>query len=90
VQIYELIIDPDREDHIARHGVTADEVEQVVFGAPLVLRTRQRRSLLIGQTAAGRYLAVVLGPRERGVFGLITARPADVAERRLFNRQRGR
>jgi len=90
VTIYELIIEPGREEHIARHGVTVEEVQDVVFGTPLVLRARQRRYHLIGQTQAGRYLAVYLGPRGHGVYGLITARDADEAEQRLYQRQRGR
>jgi hypothetical protein len=35
VRIYELIIEPGREEHIARHHVSVAEVEEVVFGTPL-------------------------------------------------------
>ena len=52
---------------VARHGVTLEEVEEVVFGAPLVLRTSQQRYLLIGQTTDGRYLTIALGTRRTGV-----------------------
>ena len=67
MRIYELIVEPDREDHIARHGVTVEEVEEVVFGRPLIQRSRQQRFRLMGQTDAGRYLTVFLGCRGGGV-----------------------
>lgn len=38
--IYQFIWSDDRVDHIAGHGVTAKEVEQVCFGDALVLRTK--------------------------------------------------
>ncbi|MEW5989123.1 MAG: BrnT family toxin [Chloroflexota bacterium] len=84
MRIYELIIEPGREEHIAHHGVTIEEVEEVVFGTPLILRARQGRYHVIGQMNAGRYLAIFLAPREGGVYGLVTARDADQSERRLY------
>ncbi|TAK34302.1 MAG: BrnT family toxin [Chloroflexota bacterium] len=88
MRIYELVIEPDREDHIARHGVVVAEVEDITSGNPFISRTRQRYHRLIGQTAAGRYLTVIVGFRGDGVYGLVTAREADQAERRLYQRHR--
>ena len=31
VRVSEFIVEGDRPDHVARHGVTIDEVEEVVF-----------------------------------------------------------
>jgi len=90
VRLYELIVEPEREEHIARHHVSVAEVEGVVFGNNFASRTRQQRLRLIGQTAAGRYLTVIVARREDGSYGLVTARDADAAERRLYQRQRGR
>jgi uncharacterized protein len=84
VRIYELVIEPEREEHIARHHVSVVEVEEVVFGAPFIRKARQGRYLIIGQTEAGRYLAVFVAPREQGVYGLVTARDADESERRAY------
>jgi hypothetical protein len=36
VRIDRVVAEPDREDHIARHGVTMDEVDEVVFGESLI------------------------------------------------------
>jgi uncharacterized DUF497 family protein len=88
VRIYELIVEPGREEHIARHQVQVAEVEEVVFGVPIVHRTRQDRYRLIGQTHAGRYLTIFVAPRGRGVYGLITAREATDAERRVYHGNR--
>jgi uncharacterized protein len=88
VDIYELIIEPEREEHIARHNVSVEEVEEVVFGDPFITKTRDRRYRVIGQADAGRYLTIFLGPRGRGVYGLITARDATDSGRRLYQRHR--
>lgn len=34
MKIHEHVIEPGREDHIARHHVSVAEVEEVIFGAP--------------------------------------------------------
>jgi len=86
VKIYELVIEPGREEHIARHQVSVAEVEEVIIAAPFIRKARQGRYHIIGQTEAGRYLAVFVAPRGRGVYSLVTARDADDAERRAYLR----
>jgi hypothetical protein len=49
VTIYELLVTPGREEHIARHHVSVAEVEAVAFGNPFVSRSRQGRFHLIGE-----------------------------------------
>ena len=65
MQMYELLISPECEEHIAAHHVKAAEVEEVVFGRPYVSRARNKRYRLIGQLEAGRYLTVFLYPDQR-------------------------
>jgi uncharacterized DUF497 family protein len=86
VRIYELVIDPGREEHIARHQVSVIEAEEVIFGAPFIRKARQGRYHIIGQTEAGRYITVFVAPSGRGVYGLVTARDADGAERKAYLR----
>ena len=86
MRIYKLVVEAGREEHIARHQVNVAEVEEVVFGTPFIRKARQGRYHIIGQTEAGRYLAVFLAPRGQGVYGLVTARDADDAERRAYLR----
>ena len=88
MKIFRLVIDAEREEHVGRHNVRVDEVEEAVLADPIVTRTRQGRYRLIGRTDAGRYLTVIVAPRGRGVYGLVTARDADESERRVYQRHR--
>jgi len=84
--IAELIWPDDRVVHIAEHGVRPDEVEEVCFGHPLVLRGRSAGKnpvyYVLGQTSVGRYLfCVVIGlPESRG-YGVPGLRPTDDEKR---------
>ncbi len=74
-------------EHIARHGVDPDEVDDVVFGPRYATRARNNTYRLVGQTLAGRYLTVILAPRGDGLFAVVTARDANPGERRAFQRR---
>lgn len=58
--IHEFVWPQDRIDHIARHGVAPEEVEEICFGRPLVQRARSQGEnpvlYVLGQTDVGRYL----------------------------------
>jgi uncharacterized DUF497 family protein len=86
VRINELAWDEWNDEHIARHGVTQDEVEEIADSAPHILRSRGGTYRLIGQTFGGRLLTVVVSPRGSGVFYVVTARDADADERRAYRR----
>jgi uncharacterized DUF497 family protein len=72
------------EEHIARHGVTIEEVTDVV--AERTTRwfriTRQPLYRLYGRTEAGRYLLVVLVPStdDPGAWYVATAREMSRSE----------
>ena len=82
-------------EHIARHAVDPDEVEEVITSGPMWRRSRKhhetgRTSIYaLGRTEAGRYLFVVLSPLGSGRARCVTARDMDTASRRLYDR-RGR
>ena len=86
MRIHALIIGPDREDHIARHHVSVEEVEQIASGLHQAFRARYGYYGLVGQTEAGRYLTLFVGSRGGGVYGPVTARDADERERALYRR----
>ena len=91
VYISDLIWDDWNEAHIARHHVTREEVEEVCFSTQnLGVRMRRGRYRLIGQTAAGRYLTVILDLSGKGQFYVITSRDTTHSERRRLQRWRGR
>ncbi len=88
VLIEGLTWDERAEEHIRRHGVTFEEVDQAVSGSRYARRSGPYL-LIIGQTLQGRYLAVVLDDEGDGLWYPVTARQATASERRLAAR-RGR
>ena len=80
-----LIVDEHRIEHIARHQVTLEEVQEIVSGDYAYIKGREDRWLLIGQTKQGRFLTVVIGERSSSnTYGLVTARPSRRDERSFY------
>jgi len=77
--------------HLARHGVSPAEAEEVILNRPLDLSTELRdgeeRTVQIGETNAGRILIVVSTARA-DVIRVITAWPAKDRLRRYFLTQK--
>jgi uncharacterized DUF497 family protein len=74
--------DDDNVEHIARHAVEPEEVEEIVYEdchSSWIVRGRRRgirevRWTVFGQTCGGRYLIVVIAPSpKRGVWRAVTA-----------------
>ena len=90
MRIEELLWPRDRIEHIARHAVTPDEVEEVCFGQPLVQRARSFGEnpvyYVLGQTDAGRYLFSVVFQFPDGNGYPVTARPMTENEKRRYRR----
>ena len=89
----ELEWDERNEAHIARHGVTSREVYEAAFDPGAIFRrvrkSRAPRYLLLGATAGGRRLSIVLEKRASGAARIVTARDMDANEKRQY-RRRGR
>ena len=92
MKIYEFIWDSDRIEHIARHNVTPDEVEEVCFGVSLVLKAKSEGEnpiyYVLGQTDAGRYLFCVVIQFPDGKGYPVTARPMTDNERKRYQKWR--
>jgi uncharacterized DUF497 family protein len=90
MRINELLWPRDRIEHIAKHAVRPDEVEEVCFGKSLVLRTKSQGEnpvySILGRTEAGRYLLVVVIQFPDGKGYPVTARPMTDKEKRRFLR----
>ncbi len=85
VVIEELIIESDREKHIAKHNISIDEVIEIVSGNYVYMQGKLDRWLLIGKTKTGRFLSVVVGEREKkNTYGFVTARPARKEEKSFY------
>jgi len=92
MKIHELIWPEDRIDHIRRHRVTPEEVDQTCFGQPFIRRAKSKGEnpvyYILGQTDAGRYLfcVVIQFPDGRGYP--VTARPMTDKEKVRYKQRR--
>lgn len=89
MKIHEFVWTEDRIEHIARHGVTPEEVEEACFGRAFVQRAKSQGKnpvyYVLGQTAAGRYLLCVVIQFPDGKGYPVTARPMTDKEKRRYN-----
>lgn len=92
--IVEFVWAQDRIEHIARHGVTPDEVEEVCFGRSFVQRARSEGPnpvyYVLGQTDAGRYLLCVIISFPEGKGYPVTARQMTEKEKRRYRNWKSR
>lgn len=92
--IHDFVWPDDRIEHIARHGVMPEEVEQVCFGKPLVRREKSEGESPVyyvqGQTEAGRYLFCVVIRLPDGTGYPVTARDMTDKEKRRFRQWKKR
>jgi uncharacterized protein len=83
--IRQIIWPRDRVDHIARHNITPQEVEEVCFGRSYVRKTRAKGKnpvyYVLGQTEAGLYLFCIIIRLPDGKGYPVTARPMTNREK---------
>jgi len=88
----------DRVDHISRHGIGLDEVEEAVFDDPYCVVRQGGRALrspeenvyfVYGVTMSGTFLFVVLVGRPGSMVFPATARKMTASEKRLYMRRKG-
>lgn len=84
MEITEIVWPEDRVEHIARHGVTPEEFEDVCFGEALVLRAKSEGKnpvyYVLGETGAGRRLFCVVIAFPDGKGYPVTAREMSASE----------
>jgi len=71
--------------------VLPEEADEVVAGEPSARETYKNRVQLVGPTAAGRMLSIVVGPvpDQPSVYYVFSARPASRKERGEYQQQKG-
>ena len=78
----------DRVEHIAKHGVTPEEFEQVCFGRALILRAKARGAnpvyYVLGETDSRRHLFCVVIEFPGGKGYPVTARDMTTKEKRRY------
>jgi len=76
-----------------KHGVSTDEIEEILYGKMKMRRIArgdvhgEDLYLALGQTTAGRYLAVFFVLKESQAALPISARDMDAKERRNYGRK---
>jgi uncharacterized DUF497 family protein len=90
VAVVDLEWDAANEGHIARHGVTPEEVEEALtdprrIGAPAYSTEGERRWALLGATGDRRVRYVVY-TRRGDRLRVVTARDATALQRRRYRR----
>ncbi len=90
MKIEKISWDQEAADHISKHSVTPEEVEQALFNeldAPLIMRGREGRYLAYGRTNEGRLLFIVWVNRYRRTI-IIIARDMSNKERQFYKRMK--
>lgn len=90
MQIHEFLWPDDRVDHISRHGIRPEEVEQVCFGQALVQRAKSSGTnpvyYVLGETSAGRRLFCLVIQFPDGKGFPVTAREMTRKEKERYKR----
>jgi uncharacterized DUF497 family protein len=71
-------------EHILRHNVVPDEVEETCVNKPYVRKSADKRYLVYGITDSGRYIFIVGMNKGKGIFRTITARDMTEREKSLY------
>lgn len=86
MKIKNLIWDEWNTEHVLRHGVTQNEVEEVCFSRHFAIKSGRNKMAVWGQTIGGRYLLVILGVRDYGSFYPVSARDMDEKEKGRYRK----
>ena len=90
MKIEKISWDEETIDHISKHSVSPEEVEEVLFNeidSPLIMRGKQGRYLAYGKTNGGRLLLVVWAFKYRKTK-IITARDMSKKEKQFYKRRK--
>jgi uncharacterized DUF497 family protein len=88
MEIKEFEWDDINIDHITRHQVWPDEVEDVAFDDdPWIRRGGKGTRYMLGYTLSGRYLFVVYVLKGKGIAMVITAMDMDNKTRKLYRKK---
>lgn len=77
-------------EHLARHAVDPEEVEEVCFNeedAPFIRSGRENLHYVFGKTYSGRLLFVVVKYIRPGEVRVVTARDMNAWEKHYFRRR---
>jgi uncharacterized DUF497 family protein len=90
MKIQNISWDQETVDHIADHGVSPEEVEQVLFNdydIPVIMRGKENKYLSYGETDSGRFLFVVWVSKYRKTC-IVTARDMTRKEKQFYRKRK--
>jgi len=88
MEIRQFEWDDNNIEHIARHGVFPDEVEDVAFDDnPWIRKGRKGTRYMLGYTVAGRYLFVVYVLKGKGIARVITSMDMGDKTKKLYKKR---
>lgn len=79
--------DEDSIDHIWKHRVEPEEVEESMEGRHVFRKGREGTYYVLGRSDSGRYLFVVLARKPSRGYRVITTRDMTTVERQWFRRK---
>lgn len=90
IHIRKLLWEKSNQNHIRRHNVNREEVEEVILSNPQADKAYKRaRVSLIGETVTGRVLKIILQHKGKDIYYPVTAHDADEREIVMYKRRRG-
>jgi uncharacterized DUF497 family protein len=84
--------DESNVEHLARHGISPEEVEELFLGRTIRLRMATDapdRVPVLGRTLGGRYLLIICQQKAGSLIRPFTGRDMRPHERRIYERQTG-
>ena len=72
--------------HVARHGLRPEEVDETLENDYRTLTTRNGFYMLLGRSAAGRYISIIFDLLGDGKAWVITARDMTQTEKRRYSK----
>lgn len=85
IKIDSLIWNDWNINHIIKHNVIREEVDEVCQSDPIFLQGHSGRILAVGKTQKGRFITIALDPEGNNSYYPVTARPSSRAEREYYD-----
>lgn len=74
----------ERIQHIARHNVESSEVEEILHNPYIIVRERNGKYGLCGETDTGRLLTVIIERQDNDMYRVITAYDMNKGQKALY------
>jgi uncharacterized DUF497 family protein len=84
IVIDELIWDEWNINHIKKHNVKSNEVEEACDNLIEVFESYNNRLIILGKTDKKRILAIIMAQIDKNSYYVVTARDASRKERKLY------